>query len=149
MTSFFPDLNVWLALSVSGHVHSVAAWRWMNLLPRQTKLLFSRYTQVGLLRLLTNTPVMGQQVLTLNRAWHVYDTWLKDPRVMLHPEPRELDHAFRQATASFGGKPASNFVGDCYLLAYARSAGAALVTFDRPLARYAEKLKWQAIVPAP
>ena len=26
MTSFFPDLHVWLALSVAGHSHSADAW---------------------------------------------------------------------------------------------------------------------------
>jgi hypothetical protein len=54
MTLFFPDLNVWLALSVAGHRHNLEAWSWLNLLPREARLIFSRYTQVGLLRLLTN-----------------------------------------------------------------------------------------------
>jgi hypothetical protein len=49
MTSFFPDLNVWLALSVAGHSHSADAWQWANLLPRETRLIFCRYTQIGLL----------------------------------------------------------------------------------------------------
>ena len=30
MTSFFPDLNVWLALSFTKHSHSIDAWRWLN-----------------------------------------------------------------------------------------------------------------------
>ena len=32
MTSFFPDLNVWLVLSVGGHRHNAEAWNWLNLL---------------------------------------------------------------------------------------------------------------------
>jgi predicted nucleic acid-binding protein len=59
MTSFFPDLNVWLALSVSGHSHSRRAWQWLDGLTDEVTLLFSRYTQIGLLRLLTNASVMG------------------------------------------------------------------------------------------
>jgi hypothetical protein len=45
MTSFFPDLNVWLALSVAGHSHSADAWKWANLLPPESKLIFCRYTK--------------------------------------------------------------------------------------------------------
>jgi len=67
MTLFFPDLNVWLALSVNRHSHNAVAWTWLNRLPDDTRLIFSRYTQLGLLRLLTNTAVMGDQTLTLAR----------------------------------------------------------------------------------
>ena len=68
MISFFPDLNVWLTLSVSGHGHNAEAWNWLNLLPRDRSLIFSRYTQVGLLHLLTNRSVMGERTLTLRKA---------------------------------------------------------------------------------
>jgi len=59
MTLFFLDLNVWLALSFDGHSHNYSAWGWLNELPNDTTLLFSRYTQLGLLRLLTNTAAMA------------------------------------------------------------------------------------------
>jgi hypothetical protein len=147
MTSFFPDLNVWLALSVGGHVHSQEAWRWLNLLPRESRLVFSRYTHIGLLRLLSNQAVMGEETLTLRKAWGVYDRWLEDPRVEFYPEPRGLDAGFRQATASFAGKAASKMVGDCYLLAYARHSHAVLVTFDRVLGRLARKQGCAAVIP--
>jgi hypothetical protein len=86
MTLFFPDLNVWLALSVASHSHCPKAWRWLDLLPDDARLIFSRYTQIGLLRLLTNRAAMGQQTLTLRQAWGAYDRWLKDPRVEFYPE---------------------------------------------------------------
>jgi hypothetical protein len=92
MTLFFPDLNVWLALSDTGHVHSASAWKWREILPDDHKLIFSRYTQIGLLRLLTNVSVMGDQTLTLRKAWGVYDRWLEDPRVEMYPEPRKPGH---------------------------------------------------------
>ena len=147
MTSFFPDLNVWLALSVAGHSHSADAWRWLRLIPAETRVIFSRYTQVGLLRLLTNQAAMGEQTLTLERAWSVYDRWLDDPRVELYPEPRGLDETFRKATAPFAAQPASKWVGDCFLLAYARESNAALVTFDRALLDLARKHGYAAITP--
>src|ERR1035441_1987424 len=96
MTSFFPDLNVWLALSVAGHRHNGEAWTWLGLLPERSRLIFSWYTQLGLLRLLTNPAVMEDHTLTLRKAWGVYDRWLKDPRVVFYPEPRNLEKAFRE-----------------------------------------------------
>ena len=148
MTSFFPDLNVWLALSVAGHSHHAEAWQWLRLLPAEVRLIFARYTQVGLLRLLTNQAVMGEQTLTLGRAWRVYERWMSDPRLDFYPEPRGIDAAFREATAPFAAKPASKRVGDCYLLAYARESHATLVTFDRALAAFARRHGYAAIVPA-
>lgn len=147
MSSFFPDLNVWLALSVAGHSHSVSAWTWLNLLPRQSKLIFSRYTQIGLLRLLTNSSVMGEQILTLRKAWRVYDRWLEDPRVEFYPEPRGMDAALREITEPFAAKHASNWIGDCYLLAYAIQSQAVLVTFDSALQAYARKHGYSAVKP--
>jgi toxin-antitoxin system PIN domain toxin len=147
MTSFFPDLNVWLALSVGGHRHSAEAWNWLNLLPREARLIFSRYTHVGLLRLLTNQSAMGEQTLTLRKAWGVYDRWLSDPRVEFYPEPRGLDTGFREATAPFAGKASSKRVGGCYLLAYARQSHATLVTFDKALFDLARKQGCSAVIP--
>jgi toxin-antitoxin system PIN domain toxin len=148
MTLFFPDLNVWLALSVAGHSHSSSSWTWLNILPSDANLVFARYTQIGLLRLLTNSAVMGQQTLTLRKAWNVYDRWLQDPRVEFYPEPRGSDAAFRQATEPFAAKQASKWVGDCWLLASAVATGATLVTFDRALFEFAHKRGHSAIVPA-
>lgn len=147
MTLFFPDLNVWLALSVAGHRHNRDAWNWLNLLPREARLIFSRYTQVGLLRLLTNQSAMGELTLTLRKAWGVYDRWLDDPRVEFYPEPRGLDVGFREATSPFAGKAASKWVGDCYLLAYAKHSHAALVTFDKALYDLAGQQGHSAVIP--
>ena len=147
MTSFFPDLNVWLALSVSGHRHNAEAWNWLSMMSHEGRLIFSRYTHIGLLRLLTNPSAMGDQTLTLHKAWDVYDRWLNDPRVEFYPEPRGLDAGFRQATAPFARKPASKWVGDCYLLAYAKQSHAALVTFDQALCDLARKQDCAALIP--
>jgi toxin-antitoxin system PIN domain toxin len=139
MTSFFPDLNVWLALSVAGHTHSEQARSWLSLLPRDARIIFSRYTQLGLLRLLTNRSVMGEQTLVLQEAWEVYDHWLEDSRVEFYPEPSGLEAGFREATAPFASKAAPKWIGDCYLLAYAKRSHATLVTFDKGLHYLARK----------
>ncbi len=147
MISFFPDVNVWLALSATEHTHHSPAWRWFDDLPRDCALLFSRYTQLGLLRLLTNAAVMGDYAHILQDGWKVYDRWLSDTRVQLHPEPRTVDSAFRNATAPFTRQHASKWIGDCYLLAFAEEAGATLVTFDRALMALARRQHCAAIVP--
>src|SRR5580692_7889504 len=116
MISFFPDLNVWIALSVTKHTHHRDAWQWFKELPEDCALLFSRYTQLGLLRLLTNAAVMGDYAHSVHSGWTVYDRRLRDPRIQLHPEPRGVDTTLRQVTASFASKPASKWIGDCYLL---------------------------------
>jgi toxin-antitoxin system PIN domain toxin len=148
MTLFFPDLNVWVALSVAAHSHNARAWRWLDSLPLGTRLVFSRYTQIGLLRLLTNESVMGEQTLTLRRAWAVYDQWVEDMRVEFYPETAGLDAIFRETTRPVTAKAASKWVGDCYLLAYARHIHAALVTFDAALHRFALTHHHAAVIPA-
>jgi toxin-antitoxin system PIN domain toxin len=148
MTLFFPDVNVWLALSDGGHSHHTPASAWLSRLPDDARLIFSRYTQLGFLRLITNATVMGDQTLNLRKAWGVYDRWLEDSRVEFYPEPRSIEPAFRQATLPFAGKAASKWVGDCFLLAYAESSQASLVTFDRALYEFARKQGNAAAIPA-
>jgi toxin-antitoxin system PIN domain toxin len=148
MTLFFPDLNVWLGLSVVAHTHGSAAWNWLGCLSASDKLVFSRYSQLGFLRLLTNQAVMGSQVLTLGEAWQVYDRWLEDPRVGFYLEPRGVDATFRKLTRSVAPLPASKAIGDCWLLAFAADIHATLVTFDRALYGLAKKQGHSAVIPA-
>ena len=148
MISFFPDVNVWLALSVAGHSHGEEAWIWLRSLPTGSKLAYCRYTQLGLLRLLANEAVMGGRTLTMRESWSVYDRWLRDPRVEFLPEPALTDAALREATAPFAARRAAKWVGDCYLLAFARASGASLATFDQALYRLARRQGHAAVVPA-
>jgi uncharacterized protein len=147
MTLFFPDLNVWLALSVASHIHNRESWTWLNLLPENSRLIFSWYTHLGLLRLLTNPAVMGEQTLTLGKAWEVYDRWRADPRVAFYPEPGKLERAFRETTSQFAEKSATKWVGDCYLLSWAVESDAALVTFDQALFGLARRSGYAAVIP--
>ncbi|HEY1809017.1 MAG TPA: TA system VapC family ribonuclease toxin [Acidobacteriaceae bacterium] len=147
MTLYFPDVNVWVALSVVDHSHNAVVWKWLRSLPEDVRLVFSRYTQLGILRLLANAAVTGTQPLTLREAWDVYDQWSEDPRVDFYPEPRNVDSAFRKTSEPFAGKPASKWVGDCWLLAFAEEAGATLVTFDRALLEFARKQGLAAMMP--
>lgn len=148
MTSYCPDINVWLALTYEYHVHHPVAAKWLGSVSDGSRLIFNRFTQLGLLRLLTNPSALGSDTTTLGRAWAAYERWLEDPRVDFYPEPAGIDRAFQQAAAPYFNKPASKAVGDCYLLAFARQSDAALVTFDKALFSLARKSHCAAVIPS-
>ena len=129
-TSFlFPDINVWVALTHAAHVHHEIARDWFSDLPEGVRFSFCRFTQLGLLRLLTAEAVMADEVLSQSEAWTVYDRWLDDPRVTFVEEPQALERRFRALTRSRHAAPKA--WADAYLAAFADAAQFTLVTFDR------------------
>jgi toxin-antitoxin system PIN domain toxin len=135
MTSYFLDVNTWLALAWEGHVHHRTAASWFRGIARPSRFLFSRYSQLGLLRLTTNTQVMGGSVLNLKGAFAVYDEFLSDPRVVLREEPDGLEPSMRALAGRYARRAVTKVIGDLYLMAFAVTAEATLVTFDKALAR--------------
>jgi len=129
-----PDVNVWIALTVAGHVHHAAAAGWYEHAPYE-RIVFSRVTQMAFLRLLTNPKVMGPDALTAARAWKTYDLWRAQERVALAAEPPGLEETWRRLPHPASGGP--NFWTDAYLAAFASVSGFALATFDRQLGRRA------------
>jgi len=127
----FPDINVWLALASSIHSHHERAKRWYESLGDE-ELAFCRFTQLGLLRLLTTSAVMGADVLTQRQAWQVYDAFLKDGGARFLHEPRTVEESFRRLSRLASASPKD--WGDSYLAAFAVESGARLVTFDKGLA---------------
>jgi uncharacterized protein len=127
----FPDVNVWLALTYDRHVHHPRAARWLE--ETSEPILFCRFTQLGLQRLLTSEPVMGADVLTQRKAWQAYHRWFEDDRVGFHEEPdsSRLEAAFEQLSTR--SRTSTRLWADAYLGAFARTAGLSLVTFDQAL----------------
>ena len=130
-TSFFPDINVWVALTYEGHTHHVNAAQWFATLSPDATLAFCRFTQLGLLRLLTTAAVMRDEVMTQPQAWGAYDRWLKDSRVEFVDEPSEIETRFRVLTRL--RQPATKDWADSYLASFATVGQLTLVTFDRGL----------------
>jgi uncharacterized protein len=130
-TSLFPDINVWVALTYEGHAHHANAAVWFAMLSRDATFVFCRFTQLGLLRLLTAEAVMSDEVMTQPQAWAAYDRWLKDPRVELVEESAEIETRFRALTRL--RQPATKDWADSYLAAFAAVGQLTLVTFDRGL----------------
>jgi len=136
MTSLvFPDINVWMALASSIHIHHRQAKNWYDSLAEE-ELVFCRFTQLGLLRLLTTEAVMGREVLTQREAWNIYDAFLKDGGARFFFEPRTLEDRFRAITRKTSASPKD--WADSYLSAFAIETGATLVTFDKALAAKTE-----------
>ena len=81
MTSSLPDVNVWLALAAEGHIHHAPAMEWFSTQPDDS-VAFCRVTQMGLLRLLTNSNAMGRGPRTLAKAWEVYEQMRFDRRIV-------------------------------------------------------------------
>lgn len=126
----FPDINVWLALATSEHIHSPVAHRWWDSV--EGTIAFSRMTQTGFLRVMTTAAAMHGRPLTMDEAWRVYDRLYADSRVAFLPEPAGIEAKFREHTRARTASP--KVWGDAWLLAFAESSGGTVVTLDRALA---------------
>lgn len=129
MSLVFPDVNVWMALTVI-HVHQTVAFDWWR---REAGTIgFCRFTQLSLLRLLTTSAAMEGKPRSMKQAWNAYDVLAGDERVEFISEPPAVEKAFRQLSSSAHASP--KLWADAYLAAFAAECGARLVTFDRSLA---------------
>ena len=138
MKSYFPDVNVWLALAYRGHQHHPIASSWFDGLGVE-EAGFCRFTQLGFLRLLTYPAVMRDEVMTQQQAWKAYDQLARDARVGFYPEtePERVEAALRALTA--GSRFAHQQWPDAYMAAFASASALTLVTFDKALAKLAGK----------
>lgn len=128
-----PDVNVWLALGVPDHPrHERARRYWYEESGRQ--LAFCRITALGFLRLITNPAVMGDQPLTVPKAWKAYAEFRGLPEVIVATEPEQCD-SFLEAWATTG-TPSRRHWTDAYLAAFAKAGGFRLVTFDQDFTRF-------------
>jgi len=130
MSLVFPDVNVWVVLTIK-HVHQKVALDWWH--REQGRIGFCRLTQMGLLRLLTTSAVMDGKPLTMKQAWSAYDVLAGDERVEFISEPPAIERAFRGLSSSAHASP--KLWADAYLTAFASECEGSVVTFDRSLAR--------------
>lgn len=128
-SSLFPDVNVWLALTHERHIHHRIAAEWFQ--GSEEPLFFCCFTQLGLLRLLTNEQVMGVDVLGQRAAWRAYHRWFEDERIgfLREPEGGEFEKLFENL--SNRGRRSPKLWADAYLAAFSETAGLTLVTFDK------------------
>lgn len=135
MKTLIPDVNVWLALTFDSHVHHTVAKAWFDAI-EEGLCVFCRITQQGFLRLSSNASVFGDNALTLNEAWKVYDILQSDPRVSFVDEPMGIEMLWRQYTDKRTASP--KVWMDAYLAAFAKICSFDLVTFDRGFSQYSD-----------
>jgi hypothetical protein len=101
---FLPDVNVWIALAAERHLHHRAARLWFSSL-QDGALAFCRVTQLGFLRLLTNSHVMKEEVLLPDGAWRAYRAMRSDRRAAWLFEPAGFSEDGWEAPGSLGSVP--------------------------------------------
>lgn len=132
MKFYLADVSVWVALTYDRHLDHGLARRWFDS-SDDVRLLFCRLSQLGLLRLLTNSALMGTDVQSQQQAWRAYDRTREHPRVGFQAETEGLDTQFRKLTQS--PHPRTKHWSDAYLAALALSSDLHLVTLDRTFPR--------------
>jgi uncharacterized protein len=132
-----PDVNVWLALSLTQHpFHALASAYWRSVCESGTPLWFCRSTMLSLVRLLSQPRVMGAAALSLPAAMAVFQQWVDTPDVALLPEPVGLDEQLQALLGSPAQPLPSRLWTDAFLAATAESAGLRMVTFDADFKRF-------------
>ncbi len=120
------DLNVWIALINGNHVHhSQAVQFWQS---EPSEMAFCRITQLGFLRLTTNTLVMNGEPFTPKQAWAAYDELMQQPRMVYCEESATLAAQFKRYTNHT--KLSAGDWTDAYLASFAKTSDCTLVSFD-------------------
>ena len=123
------DVGVWLAATWGRHTHHRAARQWFD--EESDDLILCRVTQMSLLRLITNSAILGEDAVTRSEAWRVIDQIWSDDRVLWAEEPDQLEAVFRAISARDDNS--HKLWTDDYLAAFAQASGASLVTLDTKL----------------
>jgi len=89
---WLPDVNLWIALASNRHEHHSSARIWFEAVAGA--ICFCRVNQMGLSRLLTNSRVMGEDVLTPVDAWIVYEQFLSASHIRFASEPLGVENAW-------------------------------------------------------
>jgi hypothetical protein len=121
-----------MALVNADHEHHESAVKWWGA-EATDQIIFSRVTQMSVLRLLTTAAVMGGKPLTMAQAWATYSRIFEDERVSFASEPPSVERSFREHSSRGAASP--KMWADAYIAAFAQEVGATLITFDRGLAR--------------
>lgn len=137
MTGELWDVNAWIALSLSEHVHHEAAQRRLATTDDFASVLFCRSTQQSFLRLLTSAAVLapyGVEPLSNDAAWQAYSTVSGDDRIALVEEPVGLEVRWHEFASKRTASP--KLWMDAYLAAFAQCGGYRFVTSDKAFRQF-------------
>ena len=114
-----PDINVWVALNVPGHIHHAAAQTYWRDTAHET-LWFCRHSSLGLMRLLCQPAMMGDTALRPEQALAAYQEIRAQSRIGLLADPPGLEERWAALAASSSWPP--RMWPDAYLAALAQTA---------------------------
>ena len=128
------DVNVLVAILHARHRHSEAAIRWVAAQESESSVLVCRLAQMGALRLLTQSALMKEDVLSAPAFWKGWDRLMEDSRFTFAEEPDAFEETWREVTRHV---PRGRCVEtDAYFASFARAGGWRLASFDRGLTRF-------------
>ena len=137
------DVGVWLAAVWGRHIHHPVTADWFG--KEAGDVLFCRVTQMGLLRLLSNPAIMGDDAVDRSQAWRTFDQLRADERVLWADEPAELDAVWRAISAR--DDKSHKLWTDDYLAAFAQASEATLVTLDRKMTGRYPSVRVELLLP--
>ena len=137
------DVGVWLAAVWGRHVHYPVASEWVN--GQTDNLVFCRVTQMGLLRLLPNSAIMGGDAVDRRQAWQLFDQLRSDERVLWAEEPDGLAAVWRAISAR--DDKSHKLWTDDYLVAFAQASDLPLATLDRKLPGRYPSVRVESLLP--
>lgn len=139
------DANVLLPVLVEGHAHQAPAAAWWDAC-RDGDVGLSLPVRMALLRLLSNSRIMGSSVLRPAQAWAAVRSLIDDPRIeVLDQVPAAHAKIWYDNVARREASP--DLWTDAWLAALAQAHDVEMVTFDRGFRSYA-KLKLRLLEPA-
>ncbi len=138
------DTNVWLALVLLEHPGHQLAQAWFTRLKQEPKsLLFCRFTEQSVLRLLTSEKILHSlnlEAFTNNEAVEALSGMQKNPMVETEAEPPSTKNLWLKLAARPSASP--KLWMDAYLAAFAIRGHHQMVTFDKGFREFdAEGLK--------
>ena len=126
---YIVDANVFLPLLADGHSMRASALRWWDACANGDAGM-SLPVRMALLRLLSNSRVMGTSTLYPERAWDVVGELIGDPRVIVI-EQLPQSHASYWLASIVGRQPSPDLWTDAWLVALAQATDCEMITFDR------------------
>ena len=123
------DANVLLPVLAEGHAHQVPATAWWDA-SADGDVGLSLPVRMALLRLLSNSRVMGTSVLRPAQAWSAVQSLIDDPRIeVLDQVPAAHGKLWYDNVAR--REPSPDLWTDAWLAALAQAHDCEMVTFDR------------------
>lgn len=139
------DANVLLPVLVEGHAHQLPAAAWWDAC-NDGDVGLSLPVHMALLRLLSNSRIMGTSVLRPAQAWGCVQSLIDDPRIeVLDQVPATHGKIWYANMAR--REPSPDLWTDAWLAALAQAHDVEMVTFDRGFCSYS-KLKLRLLEPA-